>query len=466
MTVTDTTNTNTHAGNAASPGANEVNPHYLDHVMNVSDTHGVEASEDIVARNGMKLLAKGARIDASVRERLLEHKLIKPLEQCMQVADGVTLPQLQEVARDLVEESPLVASLCDAPGTRGHALDTLRSMPLGGPLQSLLTVYHGAGPDKLRHALSVALMSVSLAHRLGKQGSGKATAVQMLQAGLCHDVGELYIEPTFLQAGHKLDAAQWKHVAAHPIVGWRVLKSLPGMGTAVADLVMDHHERLDGFGYPRGRGGANLSVDSQILALGELLAGLEDNTGDVPLMRADVAVKLVPGEFSRPLIDVVDKTVRLHKAARPAIECGELPPFAEMMRKAEHTATDLRRLSEARDVLDLELAEASPPFKSLIAQAMARLESLQKGLSSTGLDAHEPEELRRRLLQLADRPEDGVHLEVSMILKEIGWRLRELEREVTARAERLAPADLPRLFRLMAHLKGSHSGTPPSANAG
>ena len=71
----------------ASP--DEVNPHYLDHVIRVSESRPVAAAEDIVSQNGIKLLAKGAQINDKVRDRLLMHKLQKPLEDCIQVTEGI-----------------------------------------------------------------------------------------------------------------------------------------------------------------------------------------------------------------------------------------------------------------------------------------------------------------------------------------------------------------------------------------
>jgi hypothetical protein len=57
------------------------NPHYVDHVVATAAARGIEACEHIVASNGTKLVAKGTRIDAQMRERLLQHKLSKPLEE-------------------------------------------------------------------------------------------------------------------------------------------------------------------------------------------------------------------------------------------------------------------------------------------------------------------------------------------------------------------------------------------------
>lgn len=425
--------------------------------MTVADSHGVEASEDIIARNGMKLLAKGARIDASVRERLLEHKLNKPLEDCMQVAQGVTAAQLQEVAAQLLDDCALLRELYRPRGLRAEALQSLKQMPMGAPMQSLVTVYHGSGDDKLPHAMAVALLALGLSLRL-KSPRIRTTASQFLQAGLCHDVGELYIEPSFLkrEQGVQLTPEQWKHVAAHPVVGWRVLKDMPGMGKAVAELVMTHHERLDGFGYPRGLRGDALPLDHQMLALSELLGSIKC-TRMAPLLRADVAVKLIPGEYERELIDIVDQTVRQCEAGELVQTIAPLPSVDETLRKAEATAAYVQRLAEARDLLQVEAQSSSATFRTLAEQAFGRFDSIQKALASTGVDTRAPQDLRAHL------DNQGLHLELALVLREINWRLRELEREMTVRVERAAPAELPRLARVVAHIRGADADTTEQA---
>jgi hypothetical protein len=429
--------------------------------MTVADSHGVEASEDIVARNGMKLLAKGARIDASVRERLLEHKLNKPLEECMQVAHGVTIAQLLGEAEGMIDQCSLLRELFSARGLRAEALQALRQMPMGAPMQSLLTVYHGSGADKLDHAVRVALLTLGLSLRLESPQS-RASRTQLLQAGLCHDVGELYIEPGYLQRGQQLRPDQWKHVAAHPVVGWRVLKDMPGVGKVVAEMVMDHHERLDGFGYPRGRLGPDLPMDHQVLAMGELLGSLKDSR-IAPLLRADVAVKLIPGEYDRELTSLVDRTVRQCETHELVQTLSPLPSVDDTLRKAEATAAYVQRLGEARELLREEVQTASEPFKALTQQAFVRFDNIQKALASTGVDARAPQDLREQLDQSELQNNQGLHLELAVVLREINWRLRELEREMTVRVERAAPAELDRLARVVAHIRGGQEGTSAQA---
>jgi hypothetical protein len=89
-----------------------VSPHYLDRVVATAQAHEVQASEDIIAGNGIKLLAKGARIDAGVRDRLLQHKLRRPLEECVLVTPGVIPSPVELASAPRLEEAvPRIARL-------------------------------------------------------------------------------------------------------------------------------------------------------------------------------------------------------------------------------------------------------------------------------------------------------------------------------------------------------------------
>lgn len=59
-----------HSGPAAEDG-DAVNPHYVGHLVSTASAHEIEVTEDIVNERGVKLLARGAKVDARLRERLL-----------------------------------------------------------------------------------------------------------------------------------------------------------------------------------------------------------------------------------------------------------------------------------------------------------------------------------------------------------------------------------------------------------
>lgn len=425
-----------------------VNVHYLDHVMTVAEERQVEATEDIYSENGMKLVAKGYAINRSMRERLIEHKLIKPLEDCMAVSDGVTGKRCAEMAERMLDTYPALRAVCLSE-KRANPVKLFADSTFAGRLQTLLTVYTEHQTGKLDHAVCVALLAMSLVQRM-MPGENDALSV-MLVAALSHDVGELYIDPRYLEKGAQLGPKEWRHIAAHPVIAHGLLKDLAGMAKPASALILDHHERLDGFGYPQGRRMGEVSDSAQILAVAEMLGGMLDRSGGT-LQQADVAVKLIHGEFSRPVIDVVSRTFRECREADAQDSGAALQDALAMSRElSERLDRILHVQSEFKPMFD----RASAPFKTLWAHAQERFVSIRRAWSSTGLDVqpdgawlqHESPAMQR---------------EVLAILREINWRLRELDRELHARVNRHAGGDLPMLER---YFREAHAAAGAAADA-
>jgi hypothetical protein len=417
----------------STTGEVSVNPHYLDRVVAFSEASDVEASEDIVAGNGMKLLAKGAKIDARVRDRLLAHKLSKPLETMMRVVEGVAARRIDRVAEGLLHRHALLARICGAASGR-LLIASLRDLILTPQLDSLLSLYAAQGSSKLEHAVGVALLGASMA---GEIPAGGPSVDVMLLAALAHDIGELYIDPAILSAGQQLTQEQWRHIAAHPIVGSRVLAEMPGAGPKVALAVLHHHERLDGFGYPRGLRGDTLPLAGQVLAMAELLMGLMESGGHEG-ERAAVAVKLIPGEFSRMLVDKVAAASRQPaEVAGDARDAGSAGSPQQLAERVAAVYAALQRFRECREAIVDQFGSSSPAARALLQHAIERCERISVAFSSTGLDAQRPEAIVARLAEF----DVQVQLEVTIVLREIQWRLRELRREAVSRAAQFPPHD-------------------------
>jgi hypothetical protein len=423
----------------------EVNPHYLDHVIRVSESRPVEASEDIVSQNGIKLLAKGAQINGKVRDRLLMHKLQKPLEDCIQVTEGVMPEAFGPLGEALLAQHPLLKSIC-AHDLYPSAPATLASLKLSVPVQSLLTVHAAHQGDRLKHTAGVAMLALALARRMlpGEPEMHRTLAL----AGLLHDVGELYIDPRYMRPGTPLDAQEWRHVASHPVIGERVLRSMPGAGREVARAVLHHHERLDGFGYPKGLQGAALPMTGQILAAAEWLMALIE-TSMTPLTRASVATRLIPGEFSRELTAAIAAAAQADPL--PATVVDPMP-LESAIPRVIGIATTLQRFQQARPWIDERLAAAKPALRAVLTACLQRLLRIQTAFSSTGLDVHEPDAL---VAELAEQRDDALHVELMTVVGELEWRLRELERESLLRAGALAQADSAVIHELVDRLQGA-----------
>ncbi len=113
------------------------------------------------------------------------------------------------------------------------------------------------------HTRRVALRAVQVGEELGLTGS----RLRALATGaLVHDIGKLSVPDSILQKPGPLTDEEFAVIKRHPEWGDHLLVDL-GFGDEVRHLVRDHHERLDGSGYPHGVGGSLISFDARILAV-------------------------------------------------------------------------------------------------------------------------------------------------------------------------------------------------------
>lgn len=422
-----------------------VNEHYLNRLVEAGETRGVEATEDIVSGTGVKLVAKGSAIDARTRDRLLQHKLLKPLEAVTRVVGGVASRPMDEVARALIHRHSLLSSLCDA-GRAQEIEGAFTSLRLTVSLESLLTLYSDQAPHKLEHAVSVSLIAAALMLEV----EPTRPLQPMLIAGLMHDIGELYIDPAILAPGSRMTPDQWKHVAVHPLTAANLLQELPGAGPVVAQAVLHHHERLDGFGYPRAVRNEAIPLSGQVLGLAEALTGVVESGRD-PGRRAGVMLKLMGHEFDRRLLDRVSRASKVgvteESAEEPASEDG-------LLAKASTLSTQLQALLRIHE--QLVSVASSTTLKELLGKVQERQKRLSQTLSSAGLNLGSPASMTEMFGPL-DAP---VRYEISVVLRELEWRVRELNRELLWRSEQLAPPE-GKLLRLSVaqHLEPALAGT-------
>ena len=121
------------------------------------------------------------------------------------------------------------------------------------------------------HTRRVALRSVQVGEELGlPPGRLRELAI----GALVHDVGKLSVPNAILQKPASLDAEEFAVIKRHPEWGSELLHELGGFSPLVSGLVLDHHERLDGSGYPRGLHAEQLDLETRVLAVCDVFDAL------------------------------------------------------------------------------------------------------------------------------------------------------------------------------------------------
>lgn len=128
---------------------------------------------------------------------------------------------------------------------------------------ALVALCEKKDPYTAWHQLRVA----ELAYAVGKEiGMDEKQLDGMCVMGLVHDIGKVILPSEILNKSDKLTAEEFSLIRSHPKVGYDVLKNLE-FPWPVAEVVLQHHERLDGSGYPEGLRTNDILMEAKILAV-------------------------------------------------------------------------------------------------------------------------------------------------------------------------------------------------------
>jgi HD-GYP domain-containing protein (c-di-GMP phosphodiesterase class II) len=115
------------------------------------------------------------------------------------------------------------------------------------------------------HLINVATWMVPLAYELGHHDPDLLGVV--CQAGILHDMGKLSISERVLNKKGKLGEEEWAAIRRHPELGVEYLTKFGKLDPLIARVTLEHHERLDGSGYPRGLKGGDIHEISKLCAV-------------------------------------------------------------------------------------------------------------------------------------------------------------------------------------------------------
>lgn len=141
---------------------------------------------------------------------------------------------------------------------------------MGPTVRALLVRLAHKDDYTAEHTRGVALRAVQVGEELGL---APARLRELAIGGLVHDVGKLSVPDEILQKPGALTDDEFAVIKRHTELGSELVREL-GFSARVAGLVLDHHERLDGSGYPRGLGAPDLDIETRILAVCDVFDAL------------------------------------------------------------------------------------------------------------------------------------------------------------------------------------------------
>lgn len=245
--------------------------YYLEHVTSLGEEQGVYASEDIKNAHGVNLITKGMRIDQHFLDQLLQHKLLKPIDNCLEITGILSASTLKSDAITAFETLSDLRLLFKHLSDFTDLAKYINTVLLNKTLLNKLSVMKYRLPKQFEHSLRVALICLFIGRICGVS---EPEMQQLAMIGLFHDLGVLHIDPVLLNENRELDALEWKQMYTHPIIGFLILQKQAGLPTSIARAVMEHHERIDGSGYPKHLSNSQISRLGRIVALAEIILGV------------------------------------------------------------------------------------------------------------------------------------------------------------------------------------------------
>lgn len=137
------------------------------------------------------------------------------------------------------------------------------------------------------HQQRVAALSCMIAREMGID---EHTIQHLHIAASLHDIGKLYIPLDILTQPSRLNDLQRLYVMNHSEAGYDIIKNIPFEG-AIAQIIEQHHERLDGSGYPLGLKGNNILLEARILAVADTVEAMAAARPYRPALGVDKALE-------------------------------------------------------------------------------------------------------------------------------------------------------------------------------
>lgn len=384
--------------------------HFTKAVAELGESRPVVASRAIFNSQGVKIIEKGVAINLGLYDRLMQHQLSAPIEDSVAAASTVTGKMLRATAEETMRDLPFFARMAPDGKTRGILLDAIEKVPLPDAMAFQLTLAFEVRPEIYLHGVRSALTCAWLA--LAPMGSrfdiGMAAA-----AGLLHDVGMLHVDPLLLRPEHRLSEEQRRQLYSHPILATTLIERHHAYPKEMVRAVGEHHENLDGSGYPRNLMAGSISELGSMLSLAEVVTAMVTPGREAAELRLSVILRMNQKRYDPGLVKRVLELIQPHSNTSSAT----LPPLSDPVGR-------LREIDRVVGEWPIEVpAGLAQHRQNALAALTAQADQLHRNLANVGAAPGQLDQLGTETL---DEP---LTQELSLLAAEATWQLRALGRQ-------------------------------------
>ncbi|MCW8959583.1 MAG: HD domain-containing protein [Gammaproteobacteria bacterium] len=219
---------------------------------------------------------------------------------------------LHELADDLAFGVVALRSNAEREQAEARQLELLQQLEtsLNKTVEAMAIAVEARDPYTAGHQRHVAELATAIA---GEMNLTEAQREAVRIAATIHDVGKIYVPAEILSKPGRLSEMEFALIKSHPQVGYDILKDID-FPWPVAEMVYQHHERLDGSGYPRGLKDSEILLEARIIAVADVVEAMAAHRPYRPSRGIDeVLAELAEGRDSRYDPEVVDACTRLFR---------------------------------------------------------------------------------------------------------------------------------------------------------
>lgn len=223
----------------------------------------------------------------------------------LQLLDNEEIPTLEELAGDL--NFGLLGLHIKT--EKEHGLQAL-ARAMEETVRAIASTVEMRDPYTAGHQVRVGELSGAIARELGLPGD-RVHAVEL--AAMIHDLGKINVPAEILTRPGRLSEIEYSLIKTHPSVGYEIVKNID-FPWPIAQAMLQHHERLDGSGYPDGLKGDAIVLEARIIGAADLVEAMSSHRPYRPGLGIDAALaELSKGRGITFDADVVDACLRLFR---------------------------------------------------------------------------------------------------------------------------------------------------------